>query len=205
MSELFTKIMVEPLSADPQYWIREACCTTEKKEAIRGKERSYEEIYDFFVNQFIAKHSVVRYAPFVIKFKGLRTDICMQLIRHTKGFVQPEVSSSRPDWNNGAERLPSDKSFSDCMLMMTPDAFMSMCNQRLCTRAMKETIEVVRDVVHARYLSQDPFFTSLALCSVPNCILQLGCPELKSCHYIDEFYKINKLSIEEIVNIKNRY
>ena len=133
----------------------------------------------------------------------------MQLIRHTKGFVQPCVSSSRPDWNNGTERLPSDKSFSDCMLMLTPDAFMSLCNQRLCHRAMKETRDVVENIVRDMYKSGDSFFYALALMCVPNCVAQCGCPELKSCGFIDMYKKAffevyQSKSADALFNIEER-
>jgi len=170
---------------DPLYEIRDAACNTLGKSADSTRVYIHAEAYEYFVNAFIAKHSIIRCVHFKI-IDTVRTDVEHQLLRATKGNPQPYCQSKRPDWNNGTERMPDDKSISLFCHEHTAESFMAECNQRLCHRAMKETREEVLKILQEMDNSRDPYFEALAFCCVPNCVFQYGCPEGKrQCGIVD--------------------
>lgn len=105
----------------------------------------------------------------------------MQLIRATKGHVQPFVESSRPDWNNGKER--SSDPYEEKLFGQdhTPESFIEMAKQRLCNRTETRTRKAMQEIVDEMKKSDDPIIKAVGYCSHPYCWWYKGCPEIKGC------------------------
>ena len=105
----------------------------------------------------------------------------MQIIRATKGHPQPEVQSSRPDWNNGKERSPDP--YEDRLFMQdhTAESFIEMARQRLCNRTEGRTRAFMNEMVKTLKESSDPFLKAVGYCCHPYCWWFKGCHEIKSC------------------------
>ena len=105
----------------------------------------------------------------------------MQIIRATKGHPQPEVQSSRPDWNNGKER--SSDPYEDKLFMQdhTAESFIEMAKQRLCNRTEKRTRDFMLEMVASLRENKDPFLKAVGYCCAPSCGWYGACPEIRSC------------------------
>ena len=152
--------------------------TLGKKTTVIADNLNENKPIDFWVRHFIARHSTIRSVHFRIFDDNCRKDVTRQILRATKGHPQPYVQSSRPDWT-GKERDESSTATNIFIHDHTPESWMDLCRQRLCFRAMKETREWCVSVVRLMAESNQPFFKALALCSVPECVYQDGCPEGK--------------------------
>lgn len=105
----------------------------------------------------------------------------MQIIRATKGHPQPEVQSSRPDWNGGKER--SSDPYEDKLFMQdhTAESFIEMAKQRLCNRTEERTRVFMTEMVAALKRSKEPFLVAVGYCCRSSCQWYGACPEIKSC------------------------
>lgn len=136
---------------------------------------------EFWVKQIVASHSTLR----CIHFRLVDTrpkSVVMQLIRATKGHPQPEVESSRPDWNNGKER--SADPYEDKLFMQdhTAESFIEMAKQRLCMRTEERTRQTMQELVFTLRESEEPFLRAVGLCCHPYCWWYGNkCPEIKGC------------------------
>lgn len=141
---------------------------------------SYESRLKYWIKQIVANHSTLRFVHFVIKAEAPKT-VVMQLIRATKGHPQPEVQSSRPDWNNGKER--SSDPYEPILFMQehTAESFVEMAKQRLCNRTEDKTREFMMQIVSALRDSGSSFLEAVAYCCKPACEWYGKCPEIKSC------------------------
>lgn len=142
----------------------------------------WEKKYEYFKKCFLAEHSTIEVLSFRIVDNNARGDVVSQIVRATKGLPRYQVQSKRPDWNNGAKRLPPDEDFKMFASEWNPLAFMQMCRQRLCKNAMRDTRAWVCSVLVEMKNSDDPFFVALAECCVPQCVYRGNkCYELKPC------------------------
>lgn len=124
-------------------------------------------------------HSPIRTQLFWIACEGIPLFVASQLVRQHVG-VQFFQKSHRPDRNPNARdegrMTPTDLAF-----IINAEALINMAHKRLCTKASKETWEVVRaicDLVE----ECDP---DLQRHLVPQCVFRGGiCPEPKSCGWI---------------------
>lgn len=135
---------------------------------------------EWWIKQIVANHSTLR----CIRFRIVDTrpkSVIMQIIRATKGHPQPEVQSSRPDWNNGKER--SSDPYEDKLFMQdhTSESFVEMARQRLCHRTEERTRKFMQEMVQALRESDVPFLRAVGYCCAPYCIWYGACPEIKSC------------------------
>ena len=163
------------------YDYREACKITEGIDlyAIDSTYKPKDEV-EYWIKQIIANHSTLR----CIHFRLVDTrpkSVIMQIIRATKGHPQPEVQSSRPDWNNGKER--SSDPYEDKLFMQdhTVESFIEMARQRLCNRTENRTRQFMNEMVETLKNSKIPFLKAVGYCCHPYCWWYKGCPELKSC------------------------
>lgn len=134
----------------------------------------------FWIKQIIANHSTIRFVHFVLIDKRPKS-VIMQLIRATKGNPQPEVESSRPDWNGGKERSSNpyeDKLFTQ---LHTAESFIEMAKQRLCMRTEERTRKAMLEMVDCLKHSREPFLRAVGFCCHPACWWYKGCPEITSC------------------------
>ena len=172
------------LNANPLYDYREACKITQGIDLTMLQNESKNVPADsvsYWIKQICANHSTLR----CIRFRLVDTrpkSVIMQIIRATKGHPQPEVQSSRPDWNNGKER--SSNPYEDKLFMQdhTAESFIAMASQRLCMRTEERTRKFMEEMVDSLIHSSSNFLKAVGYCCAPQC-QKLGgkCSELQSC------------------------
>ena len=186
------------LNSDPMYDYREACKITQGLDLwdnieaqCSGKPKNEVE---WWIKQIIANHSTLRSVHFRLVDTRPKS-VIMQIIRATKGHPQPEVQSSRPDWNDGKER--SSDPYEDKLFMQdhTAESFIEMAKQRLCCRTEERTRKFMQEMVIALRNSKEPFLQAVGYCCRPQCEWYGGlCPEIKSC---GRFWKVSDLVLNE--------
>lgn len=124
-------------------------------------------------------HSTLRTVRLRVYLDSCRSDVARQLVRHTKGMIQPYMQSSRPDWT-GNERPPEPYTVG-LILDFDPEGWLFLAEQRLCERAMAETKETVENIVYAMHDSEIPVFQALAELSAPPCMKTGMCTQRKGC------------------------
>lgn len=170
------------LNKNPLYDYREACKVTQGidlwEDAVECDEPK--DTVEFWIKQIVANHSVIRSVHFRLVDTRPKS-VIMQIIRATKGHPQPEVQSSRPDWNNGKER--SSDPYEDKLFMQdhTAESFIEMAKQRLCYRTEERTRKFMREMVESLIDSHDPFLQAVGYCCHPACYWYKGCPEIRGC------------------------
>ncbi len=198
-------IKLKILNENPIIDVKTLACTTIGKKASNKKLNETEELI-FWKDNFLQEHSTLRGVTFLIQDDNMRGDIASQLLRATKGHPQPEVQSSRPDWNNGEKRKPSNETFINFAHLHTAESWMAMCRQRLCYSTMKETRQKVLDIIEEMRNSDNLFFNMLADFSVPQCVYRMGCCDRRNCNFIDRFIEENKSEkLEDIYWRYNKY
>lgn len=174
------------LNSDPMYDYREANKVTQgidvAKDTVKWVyNRNFNQETEWWIKQIVANHSTLR----CIHFRLVDTrpkSVIMQIIRATKGHPQPEVQSSRPDWNNGRER--SSDPYEDKLFMQdhTAESFIEMAKQRLCNRTEERTRKFMLEMVVSLRESEVPFLRAVGFCCTPACGWFGGkCPEIKGC------------------------
>lgn len=186
------------LNSDPMYDYREACKITQGLDLwdnieaqCSGKPKNEVE---WWIKQIVANHSTLRSVHFRLVDTRPKS-VIMQIIRATKGHPQPEVQSSRPDWNEGKER--SSDPYEDKLFMQdhTAESFIEMAKQRLCCRTEERTRKFMTEMVIALRHSKEPFLQAVGYCCHPQCEWFGGlCSEIKSC---GRFSKLSDLVINE--------
>lgn len=177
---------IRVLNATPIYDNRQACLLTEGRFAEKDWKPKNEK--EYWIKQIVANHSTLRSVKFRFISEAPKS-VIMQVIRATKGHPQPEVQSSRPDWNNGKER--SSDPYEEKLFMMdhTAESFIEMAKQRLCVRTEDKTRAFMKELVEEMKRSDDPFIQAVGECSKPACWWVGGCPEIKGCGKLEPLYK----------------
>ncbi len=174
-------IEIKVITENPLKVLKTMNLATIGKKPKAGESNPVDE-YNYFFKCFKAEHSTIETLHFMVSDDHARGDVASQIVRHTKGLPRYAVQSHRPDWNNGEKRKPSDETFGMFESVWNPLAWIYMCRQRLCARAMKESRQWVRDVLQAMKDSKDPFFVALTDCCMPDCIYRGGvCNEIHGC------------------------
>lgn len=197
------KLRFRILNKNPLYDYREACKLTEGIDL--WEDLSIDHVFkpkdevEFWIKQIVANHSTIRSVHFRLVDKRPKS-VIMQLIRATKGHPQPEVESSRPDWNGGKER--SSDPYEDKLFMQdhTAESFIEMAKQRLCNKTEERTRKVMFDMVDALKHSKEPFLRAVGFCCHRACWWYKGCPEIKSCGH--HLLKISDDIISEYKNFE---
>ena len=138
---------------------------------------------DDWLDYLIPNHSTLRCVEFIV-YDKLPKSVINQLLRATKGHPQPEVESSRPDWNNGKERSSDPYELKMFAQKHTAESFIELCKQRMCNRTEERTRDTIHKWMGVLYKSNDPFFHALWSICNPSCIWLGFCPERKrTCGY----------------------
>ena len=172
------------INKNPLYDYREACKITQGIDMwddldINKIFKPKDEV-EFWIKQIVANHSCIRTVQF--RLVDIRPkSIVMQLIRATKGHPQPEVESSRPDWNGGQERSSDPYENKLFMQQHTAESFVEMAKQRLCNRTEERTRKAMLEMVNALKHSKEPFLKAVGYCCHPVCWWYGSCPEIHSC------------------------
>ena len=174
------------LNKNPLYDYREACKITQGidlwEDLDINKIFKPKDEVEFWIKQIVANHSCIRSVHFRLVDTRPKS-VIMQIIRATKGHPQPEVASSRPDWNGGKER--SSDPYEDKLFMQdhTAESYIEMAKQRLCKRTEKRTRDFMWEMVNTLRESKEPFLKAVGYCCHPACWWFNGkCPEVKSCY-----------------------
>lgn len=185
----------------PIFDYKQFCLITQGK--IISKATVPENTTEWWIHQIVANHSTIRCINFRIIDEIPRSCI-MQIIRATKGHPQPEVASSRPDWNDGKERSNNPYETKVFAVDYTPESFIEMCKQRLCTRTEPRTRHVIEGWVEEMKKSEDPLIKAIGYCCYPACDYINRCPEIKSCgrypKLADRFIELMKNQDKTIKN-----
>ena len=186
------------LNQEPYFDYIEACRVTQGIDVVDGnyQQTTPKEMTEWWIKQIVANHSVIR----CIHFRLVDTrpkSVIMQVIRATKGHPQPEVQSSRPDWNNGKER--SSDPYEDKLFMQdhTAESFIEMAKQRMCNRTEERTRKFMFEMVAELKNSGHPFLRAVGFCCMPYCEWYGSCPEVKGC---GKFSKTSDRIIERYRN-----
>ena len=175
-------ITVYCMTKDPLYELHDANCISLGKRAKKHRDETDVEAFEYYKKCFLAEHSTMDVLMFRVIDDHCRSDITHQITRATEGRPRFVVQSSRPDWNNGEERKPSDKTFVNFSCYFNATAWLNICRERLCNRAMTETHNWVSHVLAAMEDSNDPMLRALADICVPQCVYRGGtCYETKGC------------------------
>ena len=171
------------LNKDPLYDYREECKLTQGIDMFESDEPPLKtkDMTNWWIKQIVANHSCIRCIKFRIVDRAPKS-VIMQLIRATKGHPQPEVQSSRPDWNNGKERSPDPYEMKLFAHDHTAESFIEMARQRLCNRTEERTRKYMWAVVNSLRNCKDPFLRAVGFCSLPACWWYGNrYPEIKGC------------------------
>lgn len=183
------------LNANPLFDVREANKITQGKKVVVDMQFTTPDLEtEWWIKQIVANHSTLRSVHFRLVDTRPKS-VIMQIIRATKGHPQPEVQSSRPDWNEGKER--SSDPYEDKLFMQdhTAESFIEMAKQRLCCRTEERTRKFMTEMVIALRHSKEPFLQAVGYCCHPQCEWFGGlCSEIKSC---GRFSKLSDLVINE--------
>ena len=173
-------IKIRVLNKDPLFDYKEFNATTLGQELNPRAIKTPKDEVAYWIKQFVCNHSNTRCIHFRIIDKRPKS-VIMQLIRATKGHPQPFVQSSRPDWNNGKER--SSDPYEEKLFGQehTPESFIEMAKQRLCTRTEVRTLMTMQEIVKEMKKSKDPIIKAIGYCCHPYCWWYRGCPEIKGC------------------------
>ena len=169
------------LNENPLYDYKEACKITQGLDLRGLQPDTPKDEVKYWIKQIVANHSTIRCIKFRMKATAPKS-VIMQIIRATKGHPQPEVQSSRPDWNNGKER--SSDPYEEKLFIQdhTAESFVEMCKQRLCQRTEERTRLFIKEVVEELKKSDIPFLKAVGYCCHSYCWWYGGlCPELKGC------------------------
>ena len=174
-------IEIRLLNENPLYDYKEACKITQGLD-LRGLQPDIpKDEVAYWIKQICANHSTIRCIKFRIKATAPKS-VIMQIIRATKGHPQPEVQSSRPDWNNGKERSSDPYEEKIFIQDHTAESFIEMAKQRLCLRTEKNTRNFMWELCEELWTSDIPFLRAVGLCCHPQCWWYGdNCPELKGC------------------------
>lgn len=191
------------LNADPWFDYKEANKITEgldvTKETMDWNKPKDET--EWWIKQIVANHSTLRCIKFRLVAEAPKS-VIMQIIRATKGHPQPEVQSSRPDWNNGEERSSDPYQLRLFMQDHTAESFVEMAKQRMCRRTEKRTRLFMFEMVTELRSSDEPFLRAVGYCCQPACQwFGSRCPEIKSCQVREG----NKLSDSVIRQYRDDY
>lgn len=168
-------IQVRILNATPLQDIYTMNCTT------IGKRPKPNKIFtdQWIREQIQAEHSTLECVLIEIFDDDIRGDVMGHIVRHTKHHPRYYCQSHREDWT-GVARPPSDTGRM-MRVVLNPIALLRMTNQRLCSLAMKETVDwmfAVKQIMceHEDTTEGGMFIQCLGEALVPTCIYRGECP-----------------------------
>lgn len=171
-----------------------------------GKEYTEKEPTEEFKKRLlISEHSPIRILNFHWKWKNIKYFVAMEWARHK---FEKFITSQR---NDRQDKYDRNKAPQDAPVNF--DGYANMQNlidawrKRLCYQATKEARELAEDF---KATLKEEGYEAESDVLVPNCLYRMGCPEFKTCGYIQAFLNWcknnNKIESEEdLFNIQKRY
>lgn len=148
------------LNADPALDLQQANLATKR---LRPKNPLTREQW---AKALKAEHSTLRFLSIVIHDEDCPYTVASQIVRHTKEHTQPEMSSARPDWT-GHERDYRKSRW--LHIKFTPIGLVRMMEDRLCSRAEKETKDWAGKVWQELRYHSDWMLRELTSVCLPTC------------------------------------
>ena len=162
-----------------------------------NKEYSDKEATEKFKKQLlISEHSPIRLLNVDWSWKGIKSYVSVHFSRHKWECFVSTQRSDRTGVNR--DELPQGA-------LVNVDGYANAQNlidtarKRLCFQASQETRQAMCDLKKEITKQESEIGNVL----VPNCIYRMGCPEFKSCGFIEKFLKDNHNV--NMFNIQERY
>lgn len=177
--------------------VKNHCRTTDNKDFTEN------EATDKFKKKLlISEHSPIRLLEFDWSWKSIFYWVSTEWSRHK---FEKFISSQRDD--RLKDNVPRGEKPQNALVNF--DGFANMQNlidawrKRLCRMATKEARELAEDFKIELH-KHSPLESNVL---VPNCVYRMGCPEFKSCGYIERIKKWAKENNKYIdwTNIQERY
>lgn len=162
-----------------------------------NKEYSEKEATEKFKKQLlISEHSPIRLLNVDWSWKGIKSFVSVHFSRHKWECFVSTQRSDRTGVNR--DELPQGT-------LVNMDGYANAQNlidtarKRLCFQASQETRQAMCDLKKEITKQESEIGNVL----VPNCLYRMGCPEFKSCGFIEKFLKDNHNV--NMFNIQERY
>lgn len=169
-----------------------------KRRALKtmGKTIRKDDVWDeeWIKKSIVSRHSHIRCVFIEIEFETSRA-VRNQILRSKHGYVEPYVTSNRPDRNGGTPRDPD--ALSSYTMDFNLEGLIKMAGDRLCTSTEKETRNQVRHLKQAMLCHSDRFINVVGQMLAPKCAWFGDC---------NEFYPLNCFNFCEprTLKIKDR-
>ena len=168
-----------------------------------NKEYSDKEATEKFKKQLlISEHSPIRLLNVDWSWKDMKSFVSVHFSRHKWECFVSTQRSDRTGVNR--DELPQGA-------LVNMDGYANAQNlidtarKRLCFQASPETRQAMCDLKKEITKQESEIGNVL----VPNCIYRMGCPEFKSCGFIDKFLKdnhnVNTFNIQERYGAYNEW
>lgn len=177
--------------------VKNHCRTTDNKDFTE-----YDVTDTFKKKLLISEHSPIRLLEFDWSWKSIKYWLSTEWSRHR---FEKFISSQRDD--RLIDEIPRDKKPQDALVNF--DGYANMQNlidawrKRLCYMATPEARELAEDFKVELHKTR-PIESDVL---VPNCLYRWGCPEFKTCGYIQGFIKWCKDNNKDLnpIDIQRRY
>ena len=152
----------------------------------------------------LSKDSTLEWACLIID-DDMRGDVSSHIVRHTAYHPRHVCQSWREDWT-GKSR-PTPETLRIYLGKWDIKALQSMARERLCYKAMKETMQEVERIKLYLLNSDDILMNAVGWSIVPDCIFQGGCSKgNRGCGWFDNGFDVDGWSsIEERYDLYNRW
>lgn len=146
-------------------------------EATSGKELPEDRVLPLLEKMYKAEHSPIRERKFWVEVKGCPVFVANHFRTHNVGIEHFHLShrSDRTGVEDTATNRLTPTSFS---FMCNAQSLINMARKRLCSKASRETYNVMRLIRDCLSDGVDP---ALAECLVPECEYRGQCHELYPC------------------------
>ena len=162
-----------------------------------NKEYSDKEATEKFKKQLlISEHSPIRLLNVDWSWKDMKSYVSVHFSRHKWECFVSTQRSDRTGVNR--DELPQG-AFVNMDGYANAQNLIDTARKRLCFQASPETRQAMCDL-KKEITKQEPEIGNVL---VPNCLYRMGCPEFKSCGFIDKFLKDNPNV--NMFNIQERY
>ncbi len=137
----------------------------------------------------ISRHTPIRTVLIEFEFETTKA-VRDQLLRSKHGWVEPYVTSARPD-RVGEPRDPN--ALSKYLMVFNIEGLMKMCADRLCSQTESATRKLINDLKRALMNSEDEILSTIGEILAPKCCWYGACNEFKSknCFEMNEYSSLN--------------
>lgn len=142
-----------------------------------GKSAKTPPTFDWKVKMLQANHSPIRTLNFCFKITDVPSWVATHLVRHVHAipFVKSQRNDRQGDYDRNAARQDTPVNM---YWYMNAEELITICHKRLCTKASKETREVIEFMAREVIKTNQEFKTVL----VPMCYYRNGlCTEFEPC------------------------